>query len=124
MDGDLAVEHTNDPIGHSGYDVVMGYQHDRYSSLVAQPLEESEDSFDRCAVKAARGFVGKENGRVIRQCSGDGDALTLASRELRRSAISEIIEVDVAEQSPGIARPLSMGTVGTRHGDLDVPQDR
>jgi len=75
---DPAVDHVDDAVGSGRHGLVVSDEHDRRGAVPAQPLEESKDHVDRCAVEAPGGFVGQQHCRVVGQCTGDRDPLALA----------------------------------------------
>jgi hypothetical protein len=71
---------VDDAVGSGRHGLVVSDEHDRRGAVPAQPLEESKDHVDRCAVEASGGFVGQQHYRVVDQCTGDRDPLALAPR--------------------------------------------
>jgi hypothetical protein len=61
---DHAILDIYDAVGVFGDVVLVGHQHNRIS-LAVQSIEQRHDFVSSCGVEIARGFVGKNDGRLI-----------------------------------------------------------
>ena len=69
----------------------MGHQNDG-TAFGIQFLEQHENFFFGFAVKVSGWLVGKNNFRVIHQGLGNGNALLLPSRQLKRAVIEAVCQ--------------------------------
>jgi gamma-glutamyl phosphate reductase len=76
--------------GH--FDVVR----DEYDgeALFVQGPEERHDVLGAFRVEISGRFVGENDGRVIDECAGDGDALMLSAREFIRAVVRPVAGAD------------------------------
>src|SRR5437879_11379668 len=90
-------------------------------------LEDVHHLDARAAVKIARRLVGQNDGRVVQQRAGDGDALLLASGQLVRVMRGAVLQSD---RGKGLERPapafgrLSAPPLGVDQRQLDVLERR
>src|SRR5688500_14102591 len=72
---------------------------DRGTALTPDQREKlAEDGVGRRFVQIAGGLVGEDKRRLVRQCPRDGDALLLASGQLRRAVVEARPETERAQQ--------------------------
>ncbi len=57
-----------------------------------------DDAGTGCGVEIASRLIGEQDPWMIRERAGDGDALLLAARQLRRKVVHAIAEPDASEQ--------------------------
>ena len=108
----------------------MGDEDERRAAVALQGEEEVDDRAAGGLVEIAGRLVGDEDGRVRHDRAGDGDALLLAARKLRRVVVQALAEADrpsscsaraKASSSPasssGSATFSSAVMVGTRWKD-------
>ncbi len=119
---DLAVAEGDDALGELGDVGVVGDEHDR-PPLVVERLENRDDLLRGVRVEVAGRLVGEQDGRIVHQAAGDGDALLLAARQLRRGVVPALRQAHPLE-APARPRPaFGVGHVGLRRVEqrqLDV----
>src|SRR6185437_6885182 len=99
---DLPIANLDLSPRHRGHFWIVGYDHDG-TPLAVNPLEELDHSRLIVAVELAGGLVGQNQSRLVRQCAGDGNPLTLASGELRRLKTQSTAHANGCQER---ARPL------------------
>ena len=82
--------------------LVVRDEHDRHAAGAAKSLEQSEHLLAGGGVEGARRLVRQQQPRVVGERAGDRHALTLSSRENRRSRVGTTLEPDLAQE---LARP-------------------
>src|SRR5215203_6410944 len=80
---------AHDPAGVAGDVGIVRYENDR-DALAVEFLEERQNLNRRAAVERASRLVGEKQARVVDEGAGDGDALLLAARELRRTVVGAV----------------------------------
>ena len=78
--------------------------------MLACALDVEQQVHDVAAggrVEIARRFVGQDDRRIVRERAGDGNALLLAARQLRRIVMRAIGQPDLLEQLLAPARTAS-----------------
>ena len=74
-------------------------------------------------VEVAGGFVGEDDGRVVGECAGDGDALALAAGELRGARVVAAFEAEAVEEGFGACSHFAAACARVLHGEADVLED-
>ena len=85
--------------------------------------EAAEELHDRAAgagVELAGRLVGEQEGGLIGEGAGDGDALLLAAGEFVRAVLRAVAEADHVEQRPGALGAGAALGPGEAQRDLDV----
>ena len=82
----------------------MGDDDDRNALLAAGILQQLQDLLAGFVVKRARGLVAQKQLGILGQCAGDGHALLLAARKLRRKVGEAFTQADLAKRLFGIER--------------------
>ena len=104
---DAAVQHVDDAVGALGDGGFVGDHQHGEIALAAQVGEQIEDPLAGDGVEAAGGFVGEQDGRVVGESAGDGDALTLAAGELGRALLVADVQADGMQQLVGLLLALA-----------------
>ena len=86
---------VHDRVGERDHALVVG-GHDHEPAVVGQTADELQNAVDLDVVEVRGGFVGEDDGRVVRECSGDGDALLLTAGKPGRPVVEAMAEVDAA----------------------------
>ena len=79
---------------------VVRDEHDGDALLCIETLEHLEDFHRRDGIEVAGGFIGKQDIRTVDEGAGDGDALLLAARELRRGVVQAPLQGCRARSRP------------------------
>ena len=103
-----AVAEADQPPRAFGQIHVVRDEHDRGSGRLVELFQQFHDAGAGYAVEIASRLVRKKNLRRVREGTGDGDALLLASRELGREVIHPVAEPHALEQRGG---PFCRATV-------------
>ena len=82
--------------------------HDDCNAFAVKPREQVHDLDRRVAVERAGGLVGEDEGRLVDERPGDGDALLLAAREL-------------AGQMPGALRKADLSSTRAARSRFSAP---
>ena len=72
------------------------------------------------AVEVARRLVGQQHGRGVDECTGDGHALLLAARELRRLVVAPRRKAHHRQQLVGTLLNLRPGTAADEPRNADI----
>src|SRR5262249_46560975 len=101
---------------------VMRYEDDGDAFYLIELLKEAKDFFCRARVQGTSWLVGKQHGGIVHQGAGDGHALLLSARELRRLVVEPFAQADALEQCLGTPAPFSFAQllrcIGQRHHDI------
>ena len=81
----LAIDHDDLAVAEGCHVRVVGGDEECCLVLAVHVAQEGEDLVGGFAVQVAGRFVGEDKGGAVHQGAGDGDALLLAARELRRA---------------------------------------
>jgi hypothetical protein len=119
--GDDAVADGDDAVGELG-DVGLVGDDDDGVALGVEIVEERHDLVAGLGVEVAGGFVGEDDGGLVDQGAGDGDALALAAGELVGLVHHAGAEVDGLEDGLGAGDALGGGGAVVDEGQLDVVQ--
>src|SRR5439155_13350629 len=85
----LAVANVNDAMGARCDVVLVGDQNDSVACPL-QPVEQVHDFDAGSRVQVAGRLVGQDDGGMVHQGAGDGDALALPAGELGRLVILQV----------------------------------
>ena len=119
--GDDAVADGDDAVGELG-DVGLVGDDDDGVALGVELVEEGHDLVAGLGVEVSGGLVGEDDGGVVDQGAGDGDALALAAGELVGLVHHAGAEVDGLEDFLGAGDALGGGGAVVDEGQLDVVQ--
>lgn len=101
----------------------MGDEHDGLTALV-EAGQQPHHLAGSLAVQAARGFVGQQQGRMVDQRPGQGDALLFAAGQLTGHAASLARQAQLGQQPLALGARLLGGDPGEQGGQLHVVGDR
>ena len=85
-----------------------------------EAAQEPADLSSVSGVEVGGGFVGEQDGRVVGEGAGDGDALLFPARELVGSEPESVAEPDAAEKVGGSVAGGAADGAGEVAGELDV----
>ena len=91
FDGDDAVRAQRNAL-------VMRDDDDGLVEFLVELAQQRNDLFGIFAVQVAGRFVGQNDGRVVGQCTADGDPLLLAARKLVRQVVEPVVQAENADQ--------------------------
>ena len=95
---DLAGLHDVDALGHLAHDAeVVGDEQHGHAHLALQLLQELEDLRLDGDVEGRRRLVGDQQVRLVGECHGDHDALTLSARQLMRKRVEALFGIADAD---------------------------
>src|SRR6202035_4754819 len=97
---DLAVFDVDHAVGVFGDIGLVGYEDDGIAFFV-EAVEEGHDLDAGLGVEVAGGLVGEDDGGVVDQGAGDGDALALTAGELVGLVVHAAFEAHVGEGLAG-----------------------
>jgi hypothetical protein len=90
------------PAVHAGREGgVVGGDQGGEAGIADEVQQHAEDLVGGMLVEVAGGLVGQQQLRLVGERAGDGDALLLAARELRRPVRRALGQADEAEQARG-----------------------
>jgi hypothetical protein len=112
---------VDDAMGVLGDVGLVGDEHDGVAAGV-EGVEEGHDLEAGFGVEVAGGLVGEDDGGVVDQGAGDGDALALAAGELVGLVVHARFEADVGERLLGALDALGGGRAVVDERQLDVVQ--
>ena len=96
---------------HLRGDALVVSRDQRRAALAAHEAEElGEDDVGGVLVEIAGRLVGQHQRRLVGERAGDGDALLLAARQLRRAMIEPLGKPERAEQLLGALRRAAAGS--------------
>ena len=81
-----------------------------------QVLQQAKDLFAGTGVEVARRLIGKEDGRVPGEGSGQGDALHLAAGEFACAVMGTVLEADLSQQFEGTGARFGLGDAADEEG--------
>src|SRR5690554_2407352 len=79
---DFAVLHHQFTIGHIGQILIVNYYYEGLPKLISKVEKKIVKVFSTFCVQIPTGFDGKNNGRIINERSGHGNALLFSTRKL------------------------------------------
>ncbi len=86
--GDATVGQADHAVGHAGHGRVVRDHHHRGAQVGAHLGDDLQHALARGVVQRAGGLVAQQHRRLLGNGAGDGHALLLAARELRRKVIA------------------------------------
>src|SRR5438045_3355237 len=92
--GDQSIADSDDAVSMSR-DVFLVCHQDNGIALLPERLEEVHDFGAGPRVEVAGGFVGQEDGGVVDQGAGDGDALSLSAGHFIWAVMNSVSQADV-----------------------------
>ena len=95
--GDAAVAHVDGGIAVGRGFRIVGDHQDGLAQPAVQIAQNVENRFGVLGVQIAGGLVGQENGRVVHDGAGDGDALLLAAGKLVGFVIQAVADAEQAQ---------------------------
>src|SRR5881296_612060 len=95
---DAAVAKGDDALGEIGDVGLVRHQDDRQVLTLVQLLEDLHDVDARPAVEVPGRFVRQQQRRAVDERTGDGHALLLTARELRRDVVAPVPEAHARER--------------------------
>ncbi len=98
----------------------MGHQDGRDAQFALHLADGSPQLFANLGVEGAERFVQQQNFRLVRQGAGDGNALLLASGQLRRQAIIHAFQRHEAQQLLAALATSSGSHAANTQGEFDV----
>jgi hypothetical protein len=119
--GNRAITDGDDAVGELG-DVGLVRDEDDGVALGVKVVEERHDLDRGLRVEVAGGFVGQDDGRAIDECTGNGDALTLAAGELVGLVHHALGEVYLRQDFLGALDALGCGRAVIDERQFDVVQ--
>ena len=115
---DAAVAEGDGDVGQRGELGVMRHQHDGRMAGAVHAEQQLDDLMTGLAVQVAGRFVREQQRGIVGERAGDGHALLLAARQLRRIVMAAVAEADLGEQRVR-ARPR-LRRAGNLHRDEHV----
>ena len=94
---DAPVAHPHEPLGGIGHRLVVGDQQDRLAAGV-QAGEEFEHFLAAFRVERAGRFVRQQQRRLVGECPGDRQALTLTTRQRGRRLLGLVADAQQIQQ--------------------------
>ncbi len=117
---DGAVTNPDDAVGDVEHFEVVGGGDDGGPAFLIHLAEEVDDRLAGVEVEVAGGFVGENDGGVVGEGAGDGDALLLAAGELRRLVEEAMAEFDPFEDAGGFLVGVCVRHAGEDHREGDI----
>jgi hypothetical protein len=93
-----AVAQTNDALRMFGEREIMRHDDHRRTGLAVELIEQRDNLCACGAVEIARGFIGKENARLIGEGARNGYTLLLAAGQFGREMVEAIAESDACQE--------------------------
>ena len=106
------------PVAAPGDGVVMGDQHQRRAVLLLQREQDVDDDGAGVAVQVARRLVGQQQPRPHHEGAGEGDALLLTARKLRRIVLQPVAQTDRFQALGRAVEGVPAAGELERHGDV------
>ena len=116
---DFSIADVEDAVGEPRHLLGVSDEDDRVAAGV-NFQEETEDFICGGAVKVARGLIGEHDLRLCRKGAGDGDALALATGELRGLMVGPLQYTHGLERSGGPRSSFSWRYAAVDQGELDI----
>ena len=93
-----------DPVRHGGQGAVVGDDDDGAALFAAGGLQQRQHLLAGFVVQRTGGFIAQQDLRVFGQCAGDGNALLLTARKLRREVVFAVCQTDLLQHGVGVQR--------------------
>jgi len=117
---DLAVVHGDHAAGAGGEGLVVG-DHDDGLAGVGEELEDFGDFFAVGAVEISGWFIGEDDGGLVGEGAGDGDALLLAAGEAVGFAFEFLAQAELFEEESSAIEGGGLAEAAEfEHGEGDV----
>ena len=100
----------------------MGRRNDRHLLFLVQFPQQLDDLPSRLPVQVARGLVREDDGRIVGQCAGHGDALLLPAGQFQRLVLDPFAEPHQRQQIDAFVDGLVRRQAGENHRQGDVLQ--
>src|SRR3989344_870510 len=101
----------------------MSDQNDRFPGMM-QTLKQVHHRMSGYRIKISRGFIGKNDLRIIHECAGNSNTLSFSSRKLTRLVVNAVCEPDSLDLLLCQSIPRVSGGSGIRKRKLYVLQHR
>ena len=96
------VAHLDGTVPARSQTQVVGDDEQRLALFAHERQQQVDDGAGRTrAVEVARGFVGEDDGRVVDERAGDGDALLLAAGKFERQVVQAFAQADLVQAFGG-----------------------
>jgi hypothetical protein len=118
---DRAIADGDDAVGVVG-DVRLVGDEDDGVALGVEVVEEGHDLDGGFGVEVAGGLIGEDDGGLVDEGAGDGDALALAAGEFVGLMVHALAEVDGFEDELGAGDAFGGGGSVVDEGELNVMQ--
>jgi hypothetical protein len=115
-----AVLEPQDAVGDFAQAVVVADDDDAAVVFGGEAAQQPADVASVSGVEVGGGFVGEQDGGVVGEGAGDGDALFLAAGELVGPEAEPVPEPDAAEEVDGAGAGGVTDGAGEVAGELDV----
>ena len=99
----------------------MGYHDDKV--ILRHLFEKLHHLFACVAVESAGGFIRKQNGRAVHQCTRNGNPLHLPTRELHGFFLGLFQQTNTVQCVQCPLSPFLTPNTGERHGQLHVGEN-
>ena len=120
-----AFAHDGDPRAHRhGLDLVVGHVDDGRLQALVEPGDLGTRLDAQLGVEVGERFVHEEDRRLAHDGAPEGDALALATRELLRLAVEELLELDGLSRLVDPALDLGLGDLAQLQAEREVLADR
>src|SRR5262249_30702282 len=116
------VEDVEPPARVRGEIAIVGY-HDDGDAVAVHLLEELHDLARHQRIEVAGGLIAEEEVGLADEGAGDGDALLLPARELRRKMAAARREVDALEDALDLVAALAGRQAAVAERQIDVVPD-
>ncbi len=100
----------------------MGGRDDCHISLMAQAFQQGNDLLAGVQIQIAGGLIGQDDGRIVGQGPGNGDALLLAAGKLKRLMVVSIPQPHHLQQLHAFFHRSVVVHTGKNHRQGDVFQ--
>ena len=115
----MPVEHVDDAAREVGVGRRVGH-HDDGRAFLVELAEHAHDLLAVRGVEVAGRLVGQDQLGLADQGAGDGDALLLAARQLRRPMLGAVRDADLVEHSLDPLPALRCRVIVIEQRELDI----
>ena len=96
---DFAAVHQHHAVGHfQSFFLVVGHEDAGHMQVVVQTAQPAAQFLAHLGVQRAEGLVQQQHFGFHRQCTGQGNALTLTAGQLRWIAVCQPVQLNQAQQ--------------------------